>query len=834
MMNPAKGNTSLLLLSLLLVCPICTSLDTITPNQPLKDGDGQLLLSNQKTFALGFFSPGSSSYRYVGIWYNQITKQTVAWVANRDTPLKDHSGVLSINSKGNLVLHTQNQTTPIWSTNVSFSVSSTNNSMAKLLDIGNLVLVQQDSQRVTWQSFDYPTNTLLPLMKLGLDRRTGLNRFLTSWKSIDDPGIGNHSFRMVPTGYPQVSLYMGQTLLWRMGFWNGVTWSGVPRILSKYFKVSWVNNQDESTFMYSIIPNLPTKVIFKMVVDESGIVERSLWQENTWVKYWFAPQGFCDNYLNCGPNSYCDSHNLVIFECKCFPGFEPKSSHDCMREKQGVSMCNNGEGFVKLAHMKVPDTSIAHADMSLSMKECEQKCLRNCSCMAYASANESEGGIGCLTWHGDVVDTRSFPDLGQDLYIRVDAVVLAQYAKKNGRTQKKRMLAILGVSVAVMFLLTILVVYCFVMKKKKEKRHSTYSYSANSTLKYFEDSPSRRDLDGTRRNSNLPLFDLRTIIAATDNFSIANKLGQGGFGPVYKGLLQNGMEIAVKRLSKCSGQGIEQFKMEIALIAKLQHRNLVRILGCCIHKEEKMLIYEYLPNKSLDFFIFDETKRSCLDWEKRFEIICGIGRGILYLHQDSRLRIIHRDLKASNVLLDNALNPKISDFGMARIVGGDQIEDNTNCIVGTYGYMSPEYAMQGLFSIKSDVYSFGVLLLEIITGKRNGTYHHDGPSSNLIGHVWDLWREENSMKIVDPLLDETYPANEVSRCIQIGLLCVQEHATDRPTMSTVVFMLGNDTHLPSPKQPAFILKGTYNSTDISTSAASNSINEITFSKIDGR
>uniref|UniRef100_A0A7N2MLV5 Receptor-like serine/threonine-protein kinase n=1 Tax=Quercus lobata TaxID=97700 RepID=A0A7N2MLV5_QUELO len=727
MMNPAKGNTTLLLLSLLLVCPICTSLDTITPDQPLKDGDDQLLLSNQKTFALGFFSPGSTSRRYVGI-----------------------------------------------------------------------------CQRVTWQSFDYPTNTLLPLMKLGLDRQTGLNRFLTSWKSKDDPGIGNHSFRMVPTGYPQVILYMGQTLLWRMGFWNGVTWSGVPKIASPYFRVSFVNNQDESTFMYSIIPNLPTKVIVKMVVDELGIVERSLWQETTWVQYW------------------------------CFPGFEPKSSRDCMREKQGVSMCNNGEGFVKLAHMQVPDTSIAHANMSLSMKECEQKCLRNCSCMAYASANESVGGIGCLTWHGDLVDTRTSPEGGQDLYIRVDAVVLAQYAKKNGLTQKKRMLAILGVSVAIMFLLIVSVVYCFVMKKKKEKRHNTYSYSANSTLQYFEDSPSRRDLDGARRNSNLPLFDLGTIVAATDNFSIANKLGQGGFGPVYKGLLQNGMEIAVKRLSKCSGQGIEQFKMESALIAKLQHRNLVRILGCYIHKEEKMLIYEYLPNKSLDFFIFDETKRSCLDWEKRFEIICGIGRGILYLHQDSRLRIIHRDLKASNVLLDNALNPKISDFGMARIVGGDQFEANTNCVVGTYGYMSPEYAMQGLFSIKSDVYSFGVLLLEIITGKRNSTYHHDGPSSNLIGHVWDLWREDNSMKIVDPLLDETYPANEVSRCIQIGLLCVQEHATDRPTMSTIVFMLGNDTPLPSPKRPAFILKGTYNSTDRSTNAASNSINEITLSKIDGR
>ncbi|KAL4596924.1 hypothetical protein ACB092_12G199200 [Castanea dentata] len=832
MMNPTKGNTSLLLLSLLLVCPICTSLDTITPDQPLKDG--QLLLSNQKTFALGFFSPGSTSHRYVGIWYNQISEKTVVWVANRDAPLNDTSGVLSINSKGNLVLHTQNQTTPIWSTNVSFSISSTNNSMAKLLDIGNLVLVQQDSQ-LTWQSFDYPTNTMLPFMKLGLDRRTGLNRFLTSWKFKDDPGIGNYSFQIVTTGYPQASLYMGRTILWRAGSWTGLRWSGVPKMTSKYFDVNFVNNQDETTIMDRTLLNLSDPNVFSnMVVEESGIMRRSLWKETRWVEYWSAPQELCDKYLNCGPNSYCDPYNVVTFECKCFPGFEPNSSHDCIREKQGVSMCNNGEGFVKLEQMKLPDTSIAHADMSLSMNECKQKCLRNCSCMAYASANESEGGIGCLTWQGNLVDTRTYPNQGQDLYIRVDAVVLAQYAKENGLTQKKRMLAILGVFAAVMFLLVVSVVFCFVMKKKKETRHSTYSDSADSTLPYFEDSTSRRDLDGTRRNSNLPLFDLRTIIAATDNFSIANKLGQGGFGPVYKGLLRNGMVIAVKRLSKCSGQGIEQFKTEVALIAKLQHRNLVRILGYCIHKKEKMLIYEYLSNKSLDSFIFDETKRTCLDWGKRFEIICGIARGILYLHQDSRLRIIHRDLKASNVLLDNALNPKISDFGMARIVGGDQIEANTNRVVGTYGYMSPEYAMQGLFSIKSDVYSFGVLLLEIITGKKNSTYHHDGPSSNLIGHVWDLWREDNSMKMVDPLLDEAYPADEVSRCIQIGLLCVQEHAIDRPTMSTVVFMLGNDTHLPSPKQPAFILKGTYTISNRSASSASNSVNEITLSTIDGR
>nr|POE84809.1 g-type lectin s-receptor-like serine/threonine-protein kinase rks1 [Quercus suber] len=195
-MNPVSQFLNIVLLLLFsLVFPICISFETITQNQPLKD-DGQTLVSYQKTFALGFFSPENSNRRYVGIWYNQIIEQTVVWVANRDNPLYDKSGVLSINGQGNLVLHTQNQSIPIWSTNVSTSALPTNNSMAKLLEVGNHVLLQQDSQTVIWQSFDYPKDTMLPFMKLGLDLRTGLNRYLTSWKSKDDPGTGNYSYRI--------------------------------------------------------------------------------------------------------------------------------------------------------------------------------------------------------------------------------------------------------------------------------------------------------------------------------------------------------------------------------------------------------------------------------------------------------------------------------------------------------------------------------------------------------------------------------------------------------------------------------------------------------------
>ncbi|KAF8095948.1 hypothetical protein N665_0320s0075 [Sinapis alba] len=302
-------------------------------------------------------------------------------------------------------------------------------------------------------------------------------------------------------------------------------------------------------------------------------------------------------------------------------------------------------------------------------------------------------------------------------------------------------------------------------------------------------------------------YDFKTIEVATNNFSSSNKLGEGGFGEVYKGTLASGTEVAVKRLSKMSGQGTREFRNEAVLVSKLQHRNLVRLLGFCLEGKEKILIYEFVSNKSLDYFLFDPKKQAQLDWTRRYKIIGGIARGILYLHQDSQLTIIHRDLKASNILLDADMVPKISDFGLSTIFGIEQTQGNTNRIAGTYAYMSPEYAMQGQFSMKSDVYSFGVLVLEIISGKKNSNvYHMDETSTagNLVNNAWRLWRNGSPLELLDPAIGRNNQSNEVTRCIHIALLCVQDNPEDRPMLSTIILMLTSNTiTLPVPNLPSF-------------------------------
>ncbi|XP_074270054.1 cysteine-rich receptor-like protein kinase 25 [Silene latifolia] len=382
----------------------------------------------------------------------------------------------------------------------------------------------------------------------------------------------------------------------------------------------------------------------------------------------------------------------------------------------------------------------------------------------------------------------------------------------------KRLKIIVTVTAVSGTAIVVAIVYFLCRRKARQAKRKLNILEGNPSLDKFEE---------------LPLFKFEKLSAATNNFQESNKLGQGGFGPVYKGTLEDGQEVAIKRLSGISRQGAEEFMNEVLVISKLQHRNLVKLLACCVERRERMLIYEYMPNRSLDAFLFDDQKKGILDWKKRYSIIEGICRALLYLHRDSHLKIIHRDLKAANILLDENLNPKISDFGMARIFGGSQIEADTTRVVGTYGYMPPEYAIEGRFSEKSDIFSYGVLLLEIITGKK--TRWFDESSLSLLGYVWKQWNEDNEISLIDPIIAYQGFEVEISKCIHVGLLCVQEYAQDRPDISDIIAKLGasSSANFQKPRQPGF----TRFMRDTSTSTQSNPTcptNDLSITNISGR
>ncbi|KAH1140053.1 hypothetical protein AAZX31_10G240800 [Glycine max] len=400
-------------------------------------------------------------------------------------------------------------------------------------------------------------------------------------------------------------------------------------------------------------------------------------------------------------------------------------------------------------------------------------------------------------------------------------------SSSQGKSNTSRIIIAIVVPVASVVL--VLILFCIYLRVKKPRKENEIKREEDN---YEDEITFAESLQ----------FNFDTIRVATNEFADSYKLGQGGFGAVYRGQLSNGQEIAVKRLSRNSGQGDMEFKNEVLLVAKLQHRNLVRLLGFCLEGTERLLVYEFVPNKSLDYFIFDPIKKAQLNWQRRYKIIGGIARGILYLHEDSRLRIIHRDLKASNILLDEEMHPKISDFGMARLVHMDQTQGNTSRIVGTYGYMAPEYALYGQFSAKSDVFSFGVLVLEIISGQKNSGVRHGENVEDLLCFAWRNWRAGTASNIVDPTLNDG-SQNEIMRCIHIGLLCVQENVVARPTMASIGLMLNSySLTLPVPSEPAFLVDSRtrslseHDSMETRTSESANqstpkSINEVSITEL---
>jgi len=406
--------------------------DTLTVTQSLKDN--QTLVSSDQKFELGFFRLGSSSDRYLGIWYKNIPDKAVVWVANRDHPLQNSEAFLTLSSDGKLLLNETGSV--VWSSNTTRAARTPG---AQLLDSGNFIVKDvgdeydhDNSENYLWQSFDYPSDTLLPGMKLGWNLKTGLNRHLRSWKSSDDPSPGDYTYSVDPRGLPQLVLRKGSTKLFRSGSWYGEQFSGDPVLAANtVFRPMFVSNADEVYYIYETMDNITSR----FVLGRSGSVQHFSWNDGhpSWNLLFTVQGDRCDNYGLCGSYGSCNVTDIA--NCECLSGFRPRSPQEwkmldwsggCVPDDPHI--CKNREGFIRLTGLKLPDASQLSVNVSMSIKDCEVECLKNCSCVAYAKLEISGTSNGCLTWFGELIDTREVANYGQDLYVRVAASELGMNA----------------------------------------------------------------------------------------------------------------------------------------------------------------------------------------------------------------------------------------------------------------------------------------------------------------------------------------------------------------------------------------------------------------------
>ncbi|XP_027345479.1 G-type lectin S-receptor-like serine/threonine-protein kinase At2g19130 [Abrus precatorius] len=758
-------------LSLLITCfafhtyTSLAALTTISANQSLS-GD-QTLVSEGGSFELGFFNKGNKSKYYIGMWYKMVSERTYVWVANRDKPVSDKNSAKLTISGGNLVLFDQSQNL-VWSTNLSSP--SSGSVVATLLDTGNLVLSNRPNASVSdamWQSFDHPTDTWLPGGKIRLDNKTKKPQYLTSWKNSDDPATGLFSLELDPNGSTAYLILWNKSVqYWTSGAWNGHIFSLVPEMRLNYiYNFTFQSNENESYFTYSLYN---TSLISRFVMDVSGQIKQLSWLENTqqWNLFWSQPRQQCEVYAFCGEFGSCTENSMPY--CNCLTGYEPRSQSDwdlgdhsggCVRKTKFQCETSNPSNKDKDRFLPIPNMALPNQSQSVgagNAGECESTCLSNCSCTAYAY-----GTTGCSIWNGDLLNLQQLSQddsSGQTLFLKLAASEFHDDKSKNGM--------IIGVVAGVVGgIVVLLLVVVFVMLRRRKRFIGT----------------------GTSVEGSLVAFGYRDLQNATKNFS--EKLGGGGFGSVFKGTLSDSSVIAVKKLESIS-QGEKQFRSEVSTIGTVQHVNLVRLRGFCSEGARKLLVYDYMPNGSLDSKLFKEDNSKVLDWKMRYQIALGTARGLTYLHEKCRDCIIHCDVKPENILLDADFVPKVADFGLAKLVGRDFSRVLTT-MRGTRGYLAPEWISGVAITAKADVYSYGMMLFEFVSGRRNSEPSEDGQvrffptlAANMVHHGGS-----NVLSLLDPRLEGNADIEEVIRVIKLASWCVQDDETHRPSMGQVVQIL---------------------------------------------
>ncbi|KAJ1261302.1 hypothetical protein BS78_09G018400 [Paspalum vaginatum] len=827
--------------------------DALAAGRALAAGDR--LVSRNGKFALGFFQfqppsplPAASSISksttstnnntsvspgwYLGIWFAKIPVFTVVWVANRERPITDPElrlARLKFSRDGNLaiVLSTNNSAssteTVLWSTTShtvvvprTAAANSTNTTTAAaaavLMDTGNLVLTaagsspSNGSSPPLWQSFDYPTDVAIPGAKLGRNKVTGFNRRFISRKSLVDAGLGSYILEVDSNGVlshrrrkPPIVVYWswssGDLANKLVSVLNGLMGSD-RRTRGGWLKPIYVNDAQEEYFTYASLDDSKSTFVS---IDIFGQIKLNIWsqEKQVWETIYAQPADHCSLSATCGPFTVCNGNSVPF--CSCMESFSPKSPRDweaddatggCVRDNHLDCRTSAGDGnktssstdvFHAIAPVRLPSyPQIIEGDVTQG--ECEEACLGDCSCTAY-SYNSSR----CSVWHGELfsLSQRDGIEIFNEnvLYLRLAAG--GTQTSSSRQSNKTRVRIVTAASIVGCVLLIFMLLLLIQSRRNRRRR-----------------APSL--INGSQGGgAGIVAFRYTDLVHATKNFS--DKLGGGGFGSVFNGMLADQTAIAVKRLDGAR-QGEKQFRAEVSSVGLIQHINLVKLIGFCCEGSKRLLVYERMLNGSLDTHLFQSNATTVLSWRTRYQVALGVARGLSYLHQSCRECIIHCDIKPENILLDASFLPKIADFGMAAIIGRDFSRVLTT-FRGTVGYLAPEWLSGVAITPKVDVYSFGMVLLEIISGRRNSlevntscNYHVAYFPVQAISKL----HEGDIQSLVDPRLLGDFDLEVAERVCRVAFWCIQDDECDRPTMGQVVQVLEGLLELNMPPMPRLL------------------------------
>ncbi|XP_030466548.1 putative receptor protein kinase ZmPK1 isoform X1 [Syzygium oleosum] len=708
------------------------------------DKPDDILASEDGAFSAGFHSVGENAYCFA-IWFSKpscsIYNCTVVWMANRDQPVNGRSSKLSLRKNGDLVLIDADRAV-VWATSTGSS-SQSSMKLLQLLDTGNLVL--RDKQHVvSWQSFDSPTNTLLPDQKL----------------TPDTPLVSYRSKNNVSSGYYR--LYFDNDNLLRLLFIG-------PKIRSVYWPDPWLKSWDAGRTTYNdsrfamldpygyfvssdnltfLTADYGTKIQRRLTVDHDGSIRvYSRSDGGEWMVSWQAFSDPCTVHGICGPNSLCTYHPSEGRSCICVPGYEWENLYDWTQgcKPKFNSFCDSK---VETEFVELPHSDFYGVDGGIHFK------LPKFNLSSYDVPKIEYATLQCTA--KEIMLPRTF-------------------LKRKGSWAVKILLISAGAIAGVEAIL-VLMVWFFLYRTRPEKGGAHFDgYHAGLT--------------GFRR------FTYDELKKATRNFS--EEIGRGSGGIVYKAVLSDCRVAAVKRLN-VANQGENEFLAEVSTIGNLNHMNLIDMWGYCAQGKHRLLIYEFMEHGSLAENLSSPTE---LDWNKRFEIAVGSARGLAYLHEECLEWVLHCDVKPQNILLDSTYQPKVADFGLSKLLKREGLKNSSfSKIRGTRGYMAPEWIYNFPITSKVDVYSYGIVLLELVTGRSpTGEYEKIEASDVEENQTLTSWvREKKRLgvplqtlieEIVDPSVRGEYDIMKIEILVAVAFKCVEEDRDARPTMSQVAEML---------------------------------------------